>query len=235
MSHLGGGLQGQPKRSGYIGGDRQGGVVWMNFVPAILDRDGICAAQQIGAAGNLLLNGALVSGSRANVNPAKGAIGSPGYGRCVGVYSAGNLAAITFRVYGFDCEGERLVEDITGPNNTTGAGKKAFAVVDRVAANAAVATNVEVGTIDVFGLPAYLSDQSEIVRLGWNNATPDNAGTVVAGVITNPATATTGDIRGTLTTTVPAANGVIRLVCVMLQPPPALWYGAVRQFGAGVP
>lgn len=228
MSHLGGGLQGQPKISGKTGPLRQGGMVWMSFIPATLDRDGICAAQQVAIGADFLLNGALVSNGRASINP------SGGYGRCVGVYSAADTSGDTVTVYGFSVDGDPLVETIAGPNNGTTAGKKAFGVVTRVKANTAVTDDIEIGTIDVFGLPAYLPDLAKVVRVGWTQTLADNAATVAIGITTNPATATTGDIRGTVTPS-SAANGTRELTFVMIEPPAHQYYGVVRDFGTGVP
>lgn len=227
MTHLGAGLQGQPRRSRFLGPARQGGNVSMYFVPATLDRDGICAAQQVAIGADFLLNGALVSNGQANINP------SGGFGRCVGVYSGADTSGDTVTVYGYDVDGQRLVETIAGPNNTTTAGVKAFAIITRIKANTAITDDMEIGTIDKFGLPAYLSSLSKVTRVGWAQTLADNAATVAVGVTTDPATATTGDIRGTIIPS-SAANGTRDLYFEMSVPSDALFYGAVRQYGEGV-
>lgn len=227
MTHLGAGIQNQPRRSGKTGPARQGGTVHMSFIPATLDRDGICAAQQVAIGADFLLNGALVSNGRANINP------TGGFGRCVGVYSAADTSGDTVTVYGFDVDGEPLVETIAGPNNTTTAGLKAFAVITRVKANTAITDDMEIGTIDKFGLPCFLADLAEVVRIGWTQTLADNAATVAVGVTTSPATATTGDVRGTVIPST-AANGTRKLTAVLVQPSVADFYGRVRQYGAGI-
>jgi len=202
-------------------------MTYLDFVPTTLDRDGICAAQQTAGAGSLLLNGALVANGSATIGSR-----TDNFGRCVGVYSGGDLSARTFTVNGLDVYGAPMTENIAGPNNTTTAGVKAFWRVTSVTVNGAVGTNVEVGTIDKFGLPLFLGNLSQVVRVGWAATLADNAATVAVGVTTSPATATTGDVRGTVVPS-SAADNTRRLTIVWI---PDLtntltMYG-VRQFSA---
>lgn len=188
----------------------RGSVAILDFVPSTLDRDGFCAAQQIGAAGDLTLNGALVSNGVGIADT----LGVEMWGRCVGLYSSGNLSGITFTVYGYDTYGEPLVASLVGPNNSTVSTTKAFGRVTRVAAGAAVGTNVEVGTVDKFGLPLFLKSLAQVVRSGYDEVLASDASTVVAGVITT-ASASTGDVRGTFAPSA-AANGSKRIVCAFI-------------------
>ena len=183
-------------------------LVYVDFIPATLDRDGLCVSQTTGAAGNLTLTGALTSGGVGILDS-----GVDSWGRCVGIYSGSDLSAITFTVTSYDIYGELVVENIAGPNNTTTAGLKAVSRVLSVYANAAVGSAVEGGTIDKFGLPFRLGDLSQVVRVGWTQTLADNAATVAVGVTTSPATATTGDVRGTVIPS-SAANGTRRLTVV---------------------
>jgi hypothetical protein len=93
------------------------------------------------------------------------------------------------------------------------AGKKAFTTITSVSVSADV-TSATVGTGDVFGLPFRVMDGGYLVRVGWDSAIADNAGTFVAADATSPATATTGDPRGTFDPS-SAANGSRRLVIAM--------------------
>lgn len=204
-------------------------IVWMDFVPATLDRDGICAAQTLGAAGNLLLNGALVTGGVAST------MDTGSYGRCVGVFSAADLSAVTFTVRGHDFYGEPVSENIAGPNATTTAGLKVFRRVTSVGASAAVGSNVEVGTIDKFGVPMRLLDLTRVVRVGWAATLAANAATIAVGVTTDPATATTGDVRGTVIPAGSAADGARRLSFAMIPDlTNSLTQYGVRQFASGL-
>jgi hypothetical protein len=189
-------------------------MVYVDFVPATLDRDGLCVSQTTAGAAFLTLTGALTSGGVGILDS-----GVDSYGRCVGIYSAADLSGVTFTVRGFDVYNEPMTETITGPDGdptpATTAGLKAFKRVTSVYASGAVATGVEVGTIDKFGLPFRLSDLGQVVRVGWTQTLADNAATVAVGVTTDPATATTGDVRGTVIPS-SAANGTRRLVVVYI-------------------
>ncbi len=136
-------------------------------IPAATDRDGLAQAQTLGAAGNLTLNGAGISGGL-YTNPFYG-------GRLVTIYSAGNLSAITFTVTGTDHAGTAQTENITGPNNGTATGTKYFNTVTSIAANAAVASNVEAGF--AASLIALKCDKEKIYKVN-----PANSETVLIAV-----------------------------------------------------
>lgn len=193
------------------------------ITPATLDRDGFCAAQQRTGAGDLTLNGALVVGG----------VGKTDVPRAVGIYSAADLSAITFTIYGYDTYAQPVREQVAGPNNTTKAMKKAFAAIVRVTSSATVGSDVEVGTIDVFGLPTRVIAAATVAWVGWNALTRDT-GTLAVADDTSPATATTGDVRGTYVPS-SAANGskVLGMVLLPIKGARHLSYG-VTQYGTGV-
>jgi hypothetical protein len=103
-----------------------------------LDADGISAAQQLAGAGNLLLNGALVSGGK----------WASDFAHQIGVYSAGNIATVVFTIYGTNQDGVATTETVTGVNNSTVETTGFFKTVTSVAASAAVGSDVIVGTVD---------------------------------------------------------------------------------------
>lgn len=204
----------------------------LNFVPPTLDRDGICQAQVRTGAGNLTLNGALYNAStaRAYIDA-----GTQSRGRCLGVYSAGNLSALLFRAYGFDRNGKRLVASVAaGPNNSTVVIPKAFWIVDRVWVSGTIGTNVEVGTFDRFGLPMRVLQAAQIAHVGWSTTLARDAGTLVAGDTTSPATTATTDVRGTYQPS-SAADGTKRLAIAIIpdMTDKASQFG-VKQYGEGV-
>lgn len=102
------------------------------YTPQALDRDGICLAQLRGSAGDLVLNGVLAAGNF-------------GCQTRVTLYSAANLSAATFTVYGTTQRGAAISEAITGPNATTVSTTRNFYTVTQVAVSAAIASNVEAG------------------------------------------------------------------------------------------
>ncbi len=173
------------------------GAGWVSFVPATLDRDGICASQTPGGAGALTMNGALVTGG----------VGIMDVPRSVSIYGTGNETGKNFTITGIDEYGQTMSEVIAGPNNTTVNTLKAFYRVTAVSVDAATAAAVEIGSGDKFGLPFKLLDVP-IPR--WAGTLAQDAGTYVAAVTTDPATTTTGDVRGTYLPS-SASNGSRRL------------------------
>lgn len=119
------------------------------------------------------------------------------------VLSAAGTPTITVR--GRDYLGQPMTETIAATGTTPAPMKKAFKYVDRVDSSATVAGTLSIGTIDVFGLPFCANS---LIQETVNDAVTGNAGTFVAAVKTDPATATTGDPRGTYAPNAAnAANG----------------------------
>lgn len=170
-----------------------------DIAPIALSATAVAAAQAVAGAGNLTINGGQASGGVATFLVA----------RCVSIVSsnAGDTTQ-TATVTGTDVYGIPMTETIAFNGTTTVNGKKAFKTVTRVAISAALAGNASVGTTDIFGLPIR-ADSRNYVLTAWNGAFV-TTGTFVAADTTSPATATTGDVRGTFA--VPnAADGVKRL------------------------
>lgn len=148
---------------------------------------GVCTAEILGAAGTLPIDGTLAVDGVATLDVPR---------NITLTTATSNHSGVTFTVTGTDLYGNALVEQITGPNNNTVAGKKAFKTVTEVAASGAIASNgVSAGFGDVLGLPVFVADVGDLVREYEDGAAP-TAGTLVAGVTTTPS-ATTGDVRGT--------------------------------------
>lgn len=186
--------------------------------PDAPDTDGICTVELLGSAGNLPIDGAAASGGVATLDVPR---------NVTLTVATTNQSGVTFTVTGTDEYGVPLVEQITGPNNNTVAGKKAFKTVTQVAASAAIATNgVSVGFGDVLGLPVYLPGAAHVLAELEDGAAP-TAGTTVAGVDTL-ATATTGDVRGTYDPN-SACNGAKVFQLIVALPDPA--YTGVTQYG----
>jgi hypothetical protein len=120
-------------------------------------------------------------------------------GRAVAIRSLGDDSSATFVVAGYDIYGYPQSETITGSSGAPGTanGKKPFKVVTSITpAGTLSGSNVSAGMSDIFGLPILATAQSALVGY-WNNLILYNTGTFAAGVLTSPATATTGDVRGT--------------------------------------
>lgn len=103
------------------------------------DDNGIATLQQLGAAGDLTLNGALVAGGVALLTSQ----------RKVGMFAGGNIATVIFTVYGTDWAGNSITDTITGINSSTVSTTLDFLTVTRIAASAAFVTDVIAGTTGV--------------------------------------------------------------------------------------
>ena len=164
-----------------------------SIVPATMATNNISLAQAVAGAGNLTITGTLATSGVATLDvPRNVRITS----------SSASDTAVTATVYGTDTYGISMTETITFGGAATVSGLKAIKTVTRVAISAVMVGNASVGTGDVFGLP-YVSASRNYVLTAYNGAFV-TTGTFVAAVTTSPATATTGDIRGTYA--VPSAS-----------------------------
>jgi len=93
-------------------------------------------AQQTTGPADLLLNGSLVVAGIAEI----------GSQRFIDITSAGNLAGINFTIEGSSDAGDQVLETIAGPNATTVTTVQNFATVTRISVDAAVGSDVTVGT-----------------------------------------------------------------------------------------
>lgn len=107
------------------------------------DPNGICLDQQLGGAGFLLINGAFSDGG---VAPA-----TLDTQRQVELESAGALSGIDFTITGTDEQGREISETIAGPAAGVSATSLDFLTVDSIFADAAVGTDIEVGTNAIGG------------------------------------------------------------------------------------
>lgn len=117
----------------------------------------------------------------------------PAFGRgLVAVASGASTSVVT--ITGRDYLGQPMKEEITLNGTTPVNGKKAFKWIDDIAWTATAATTINVGTTNIFGLPYRAI---KMVHEFKDRVIAANAGTFVAAIFTDPATATTGDTRGT--------------------------------------
>ena len=108
------------------------------------DDDGIAQDQTIGGAGNLVLNGALVTDG----------VAIAGAGQQVQLESVANLSAINFTITGTSTDSvdnQTVSETIAGPNAGTTATTLYFKTVTQIAVSAAVGTDVKAGWVAANG------------------------------------------------------------------------------------
>ncbi len=200
----------------------------------------LATALQVWPSGNTIPVGTLViDGSPALVGfgtvlPSTGATRMSAYdpttmlSRNIRIVTAGGSdAAAVYNIVGYDVYGYPMHETMTGPNATTGSGKKAFKFITSITPVGTIAsTSTTVGTGDVIGLP-ILTTRYPYLSIFWNSALVTAATGFVAADATTPS-ATTGDVRGTYALQA-ASNNTLRLT-VFINPAvancnsiPGLW------------
>lgn len=139
---------------------------------------------------------------------------------CRNVTLTGNAgsSANVVTVVGYDVYGVRTTEAISFAGGAvTTSGKKAFKYILSITPATTDGTHtLAAGTGDVYGI-SIRSDKFEDINIFWAGAFITSSTGWLAGVLTNPATTTTGDIRGTYATQ-SASNGTNRL-CIFVSIP----------------
>lgn len=190
-----------------------GRLAFYNIVPLVKQTANIAALQHTTAATALTL----AAGTGVTATTAPDGSGRTVYAfdvpRAVSFTTSADMSAVTMTVVGFDVYGQLMTQTKVLPGSATTVNTlKAFKSVLSVTASATDGVNnVSVGSSDVLGLPWAITDAGYIVSAGWNNTLARDAGTFVAAVATFPATAATGDVRGTYVPS-SATDGAKRLV-----------------------
>lgn len=120
-----------------------------SYSPSTVDEDAVALNQTLVAAGDLALDGALVTDDVAVFDDQQ----------IVTITSAGNLSSRTFTVYGTDKNQIAISEALAGPNANTVSTTLNFKTVTRVAVSNSVGTNVRVGVSGLGGSMPYVLDQ----------------------------------------------------------------------------
>jgi hypothetical protein len=113
------------------------------------------------------------------------------------------IVAMSCTVTGYDAWGQKVVEtmSVTATGTTkTSAGLKAMKYVESVAFTAAgdaTANTANLGSGSALGLPYKLAHASDLMSF-YADGTMELATATVAAAVTTTATATTGDVRGTI-------------------------------------
>lgn len=181
-----GGAIGKGTSKGLFGGITSPIYVY-EVTPVATDDNGISVSQTPGAAGNLTITGALASGGVATFDVPRNVIA---------VSASGTDSTQTLTYTGTDGYGVPLVETVTLTGTTTVQGLKAFKTVSRVAVSAATVGALIVGSGDKFGVP-YRINKKGSLQAFWDATWNNGSGTTTLAVTTTPATAITGDVRGT--------------------------------------
>ena len=145
----------------------------------LADADGVSASQSVTAPAAALIDGALAAGGVATFDVAR---------NVVAAWTGTAVLTIT----GTDQYGAVMIE--VSASGTSHTGAKAFKTVTSVVPSANV-TGLTVGSGVVIGLP-HRVDANALIIKNMDNAI--TTGTFVPAVTTDPATGTTGDVRGTV-------------------------------------
>lgn len=130
---------------------------------------------------------------------------------CVSSHGS-SMVAMTIVVSGYDQYGVAMTESFsitaTGTSKTA-TGNKAFKYISQIAitsAGNATTNTLIIGTGDKLGLPYKLAEKSDLLSMFFDDAL--NVPSAIAKAVTTTASATTGDVRGTISiATVGDANG----------------------------
>lgn len=149
--------------------------------------------------------------------------------RNVRITSVGNDSGATFLVSGYDIYGYPMSQLVTGANAGVAATTKAFKYISSIMpAGTLSGSNVSVGTGDVIGLPLR-ADFFGDVHIVYNDAVVTAVTGFTAAVTTDPATTTTGDVRGTYA--LQTASNATRRLQVFLRPDPTNMQSTTGMFG----
>jgi hypothetical protein len=202
--------------------------VW-DCIPQTLQTANIAASQTASAAGAVTLTAG--TSAKTIINTYGQSVIQLNTPRALQINTSTTARTIT--ISGYDYFGQPMTEAITvATAGTAKSGKKAFYQIASATINGS-ATAVTIGTTDIFGLPVRAIDAGYVVKVGWNNTLAQDAGTFVVADMTNPATSTTGDVRGTYTPS-SASDGVKRLVMTIACPAIAVGPNATRVGALGV-
>lgn len=132
--------------------------------------------------------------------------------RCISIGATSTAGAGgAFLVSGWDVYGQPMTETITPAAATTAFvyGKKAFKFIKSVVPQFTDSTGqYSVGFGDTFGFPLR-QDRWETIEEMYNNTRVVTGVGFLAPVLTNPATAATGDVRGTVQLSTNGANTAV--------------------------
>lgn len=155
-----------------------------NFgAPAAAVSNGLSVSATITAPASAVLGGSLTSGGVGTFDVPRNVVGA-----------WTNTATVT--IVGTDQYGSVMTE--TSASGTAHAGKKAFKTITSITPSVTV-TGATFGSGDVLGLP-FRIDANGLMAARAANAI--DTGTFVPADTTSPATATTGDVRGTFDPTI---------------------------------
>jgi hypothetical protein len=205
-----------PYAYGGIGVGPMGRIFYYDITPLTKEANNIAASQSPGSSALTLSAG---TGTTAVVDSTGTTRIVFDVARCVSVTSGGNDTGITFLIKGYDIYDQPMSQSLTGAETGAATTTKAFYSVTSIVPSGSVASTVEAGTSDTFGLPVALTNGVYLAGVKWGTAITslgNDTGTVVLAV-TTAATTTSGDPRGTYAPS-SASDGTKQLVFSQITP-----------------
>lgn len=139
----------------------------------------------------------------------------------VSVTTGGSESGTNMTITGIDFYYQIQTATVALPSSATIASSlKTFLGVSSISVSAALNNAATWGFTDTIGLPYVVQDKTLITRVAWNNTLAQDTGTLTVADTTSPATASTGDVRGTYLPSSGAADGTKRLtICGFMTNP----------------
>lgn len=136
----------------------------LDMDPPNVVTNGIAQNQTTSGAADLLLNGSLITSGVFDIYGTNGGYSDGIGGVRISIDSAGDVSAVNFTVYGTDQDGVTKTEVITGVTTAAVNSVIYWKTITRIAADAAVASNVFIGPINQI--------VSGTIPLNWRNDQP---------------------------------------------------------------
>jgi len=193
--------------------------------PAALSATALAAAQTVSGA-----NFTLQAGSGVTTTTINGTTYYDlGVARCItATGQIGTVTATTLTVQGYEetvlTDGTRgpgapMTISFSGPTSglstTT---TKAIRYIKSIASDGNTTSGVSIGTADTLGMPYKVANFGDVI-MNFNNAVITASTGFTAAVTTSPATATTGDVRGTYALQTPADGTLVFRAFVFVKDP----------------
>jgi hypothetical protein len=213
-----------------------GRVYTFDVVPLTANAANICASQTPTGSGALtLLTTSTLGGKRVTRSDGQTVTQLDTPRTLVVTTGTGTTTSSNITITGWDQYGQSMSEVIVSGTvaSTATEGKKAFYQILSVVGTAATTSTITVGTTYTLGVPIRVTNGTYLCHVGWDSGFAIDTGTLNVADTTNPATTTTGDVRGTFKPST-AANGIKRLCLGIMLPAIAAGPNATRLGAFGV-
>ena len=200
LSHAVNLFSGEAQKNGFLGSLRGLPIDLLILddlgTPAVADVNGYVVSENLAAAGNYALDGALVTGG----------VGVADVSRGVQIVSDGaDTDVLTFT--GTDKFGTALTEDLTLNGTNIVFGKKAFKKITQIASDGANSNNVTIGTSDLIGLTYRVENPEDVIAI-YEDGAAGRTARAAAAAAPAAVTAVATQAQGSASTVAAASTAV---------------------------